>query len=146
MAAAAPPVTAIAGGTGRVLGHGTLLAPNNTINVATGTIALKASFPNADNRLWPGQFVTARIQVGELHGAVTVPDVAIEDGPSGLYVYVVQSDDTAKQASVKAGYSFGGRTVITSGLTPGEVIVLTDQSRVSPGAKVSVVAPTGSGS
>ena len=59
------------------------MTPNNTIDTATGTIALKASFENADDHLWPGQFVNARVQVGTLHNAVTVPTLAVEHGPDG---------------------------------------------------------------
>lgn len=73
-----------------LLGQGTLLTPDNTINVSTGTIALKATFPNTDNRLWPGQFINAHLQLGIDKNAVTIPPAAIEHGPDGLFVYVVK--------------------------------------------------------
>jgi multidrug efflux system membrane fusion protein len=116
---------------------GTLLAPNNTIDAATGTIALKAEFPNQDDRLWPGAFVRARVQVNTLHHAVTLPDLAVQHGPDGLFVYVVKPDNTVAQVPVTVGYQDGGRSVVTKGLAGNETVVLSGQSRLSPGAHVA---------
>ena len=117
---------------------GTLLTPNNTIDTSSGTIALKANFPNQDNRLWPGQFVNARVRVDLLHNAVVVPVPAIQHGPDGLFVYVVKPDQTIAQTVVQVGYQDDGSTVVTKGLTGNETVVLSGQSRLSPGVRVKV--------
>ena len=117
---------------------GILLTPNNTIDTSSGTIALKANFPNQDNRLWPGQFVNARVRVDLLHNAVVVPVPAIQHGPDGLFVYVVKPDQTIAQTVVQVGYQDDGSTVVTKGLTGNETVVLSGQSRLSPGVRVKV--------
>ena len=117
---------------------GTLLTPNNTIDTSSGTIALKANFPNQDNRLWPGQFVNARVRVDLLHNAVVVPVPAIQHGPDGLFVYVVKPDQTIAQTVVQVGYQDDGSTVVAKGLTGNETVVLSGQSRLSPGVRVKV--------
>ena len=94
MAGGASPVLAYASDDRTELGQGTLLTPDNTIDDTTGTIRLKATFPNKDGQLWPGQFINAHLQIGLAHDAVTVPPAAIEHGPDGLYVYVVRPDAT----------------------------------------------------
>ena len=117
---------------------GILLTPNNTIDTSSGTIALKANFPNQDNRLWPGQFVNARVRVDLLHNAVVVPVPAIQHGPDGLFVYVVKPDQTIAQTVVQVGYQDDGSTVVAKGLTGNETVVLSGQSRLSPGVRVKV--------
>jgi multidrug efflux system membrane fusion protein len=118
-----------------------LLTPNNTIDTTTGTISLRAKFGNGDDHLWPGQFVNARVQVDELKGAVTIPTAAIEHGPDGLFVFVVQPDQTVQQAAIQAGYEDNGKTVVTKGLSGSETVVVSGQSRVAPGTKVKAAAP-----
>ena len=76
----------------------------------------------------------------ELKAAVTLPTDAIEHGPSGLFVYVVQQDQTVQQASIQAGYEDGGRTVITKGLSGGETVVQSGQSRLAPGTKIKITS------
>ena len=88
------PVLAYASDDHTELGEGTLLTPDNTIDTTTGTIRLKATFPNKQEKLWPGQFINAHLQIGTAHDAVTIPPAAIEHGPDGLYVYVVKPDAT----------------------------------------------------
>ena len=117
---------------------GILLTPNNTIDTSSGTIALKANFPHQDNRLWPGQFVNARVRVDLLHNAVVVPVPAIQHGPDGLFVYVVKPDQTIAQTVVQVGYQDDGSTVVAKGLTGNETVVLSGQSRLSPGVRVKV--------
>ena len=104
MADGKPQVLALTSDGGRTLSEGTLLTPSNSIDATTGTIALKATFPNADRKLWPGQFVAARLRLGTDRNAVTVPQAAIQHGPDGLYVFVVKSDRTAAKQAVTTGY------------------------------------------
>jgi len=121
---------------GRQLAEGTLLTPNNSIDTTTGTIALKATFPNTNRALWPGQFVSARVQLGIAHNAVNVPESAVQHGPDGVFVYVVQPDHTAVRHNVKLGYQGDGQIVVTDGLNGGEDIIVSGQVRVQPGIKV----------
>jgi multidrug efflux system membrane fusion protein len=133
----------------KVLATGKLETTENTINTATGTIALKAIFPNQDDKLWPGAFVNARVQVGTLQHAVTIPEVAVQHGPDGLFVFVVKPDQSVAQLGIKVGYQDGGRSVVTSGLNGSETVVLSGQSRLSPGTRVAATdqskAPVASG-
>jgi multidrug efflux system membrane fusion protein len=116
---------------------GTLITPDNTIDTATGTIALKARFANADDHLWPGQFVNARLQIKVLHDAVTLPSIAVQHGPEGLFVFQVKPDDTVAQVPISVGYDYGGLSVVTKGLSGHERIVLSGQSRLTPGTRVA---------
>jgi multidrug efflux system membrane fusion protein len=118
------------------LATGMLLTPNNTIDTTTGTISLKASFPNQDDHLWPGQFVNARLQIATLRRAVTIPALAVQHGPDGLYVFKVKADDTVTQTPIEVGYDDNGLTVVTKGVAANDTVVVTGQSRLSPGTKV----------
>jgi membrane fusion protein, multidrug efflux system len=120
----------------KLLARGSLLTPNNSIDTATGTISLKAEFSNADDHLWPGQFINARVQVDTLGKAITLPSLSIEHGPNGLFVYLVSSNGMVAQTAVQIGYQDNGSSVVTKGLSSGDVVVLTGQSRLSPGAHV----------
>jgi len=135
------PVKALAGDGATVLAEGTLLTPNNTIDTSSGTIALKATFANTDDHLWPGQFVNTRVQVATLHNAVTVPDTAVQHGPNGLFIYIVKPDQTVAETAVQEGYQDNGITVITKGLSGNETVVVAGQSRLSPGTRVQAKAP-----
>jgi membrane fusion protein, multidrug efflux system len=121
----------------QVLATGTLLTPNNTIDTTTGTISLKATFENKDDHLWPGQFVNARVQVDTLHNAVTVPALAVQHGPDGLFVYVVKPDQTVDQANIQVGYEDSGQAVVTKGLSGNQTVVVAGQSRLAPGTHVA---------
>jgi membrane fusion protein, multidrug efflux system len=134
------PVEVLASDDQRQLASGTLLTPNNTIDTSSGTISLKATFANQDDHLWPGQFVNTRVQVDTLHKAVTVPNLAVQHGPDGLFVYTIKPDHTVAQTPVQQGYQDDGRTVITKGLSGSEDIVVTGQSRLSPGTRVQAKA------
>jgi multidrug efflux system membrane fusion protein len=136
----AVPVEVHAADNDRLLATGTLLTPNNTIDTTTGTISLKATFANQDDHLWPGAFVNTRVQVATLNKAVTVPVVAVQHGPDGLFVYVVKPDNTVAQVTVQEGYQDNGRAVITKGLSGNETVVVTGQSRLSPGTRVQARA------
>ncbi len=120
----------------KVLATGTLLTPDNAIDTSTGTISLKASFENNDDHLWPGQFVNTRVQVGTLHKVVTVPLLAVQHGPDGLFVYVVKPDQTADQVNVQVGYQDEDRAVVSKGLSGMETVVVSGQSRLAPGLRV----------
>jgi multidrug efflux system membrane fusion protein len=124
------------------LATGTLMTPNNAIDTTTGTISLKAQFANSDDHLWPGQFVNARLQVETLHDAVTIPALAVQHGPDGLYVFRVKSDDTVVQTPIAVGYQDNGLVVATKGLSGDDTIVVTGQSRLAPGTKVKTKRAT----
>jgi multidrug efflux system membrane fusion protein len=137
MEATTLPVSAYTSDDKTLLGQGVLETPNNTIDTTTGTIQLKAIFANDRDRLWPGEFVNARLQVDTLRNVVTVPQVAIQHGPTGLFVYTIQPDQTVRQQSVETGYDDGQIAVVTKGLQAGEKLVLEGQSRLSPGVHVA---------
>ncbi len=142
MAKGALPVVAYTSDDKTKLGDGTLLTPNNTIDTTTGTIQLKATFLNDNDRLWPGEFINARLLVETLHNAITVPLAAIEHGPDGLYVYAVGANDTVQSQTIEIGYQDAGTAVVTKGLQPGQTVVVAGQSRLSPGTRVNTNAST----
>jgi multidrug efflux system membrane fusion protein len=119
------------------LTEGKILTPNNTIDTTTGTISIKALFANQDGKLWPGQFVETQTQSQILKGVVTVPREAIQHGPSGLFAYVVKSDNTVAQVPIQVGYENDQSAVVLQGLSDGENIVVAGQSRLSPGVRVT---------
>lgn len=134
------PVTAYSSDDKTKLADGELLTPNNSIDTATGTIQLKATFPNDNDALWPGEFANARLRVDTLHNAVTVPLAAVQHGPNGLYVYTVKPDSTVQQQMVQVAYQYGDTAVIGKGVNGGENVVVTGQSRLAPGTRVAVNA------
>ena len=143
MAARKLPVIAFAQDDRTQLAEGTLLTIDNQIDQSTGTIRLKAIFPNTDDKLWPGQFINARLQVATLAHALTVPSNAIQRGPNGLYVYVVGADAAVKMQPVAVQQDDGKIAVIGDGLPDAAVVVTAGQSRLQDGAKVSVGDPAG---
>jgi membrane fusion protein, multidrug efflux system len=124
------------------LAAGELLLIDNQIDQTTSTIRLKASFPNADERLWPGEFVEVRVLVDTLVNAVTIPSAALERSQDGLFVWVIGKDDTAEMRPVTAGPSIGDMTVVASGLRAGERVVVSGQYRLKPGAMVDAKEPS----
>ncbi len=120
----------------QVLATGTLVTPNNTIDATTGTISMKATFQNQDDHLWPGEFVNTRVQVDVLQNAVTLPALAVQHGPDGLFVYAVKPGQTVAQANIQVGYEDNGMAVVTKGLAGNQTVVLSGQSRLSPGTHV----------
>lgn len=129
-----------------LLGTGRLISLDNQIDSATGTVRLKAVFPNTDEALYPNQFVNARLLVRTLHDAVTVPAAAVQLGRRGAYVYVVRQGerggDEAELRLVTPGISTGGLTVIEKGLAPGEKVVVDGLDRLREGIAVRVAATT----
>jgi multidrug efflux system membrane fusion protein len=135
-------VAAWSGAPARELAQGTLLTPDNAIDTTTGTIRLKATFPNADNKLWPGQFVDARLLLRTERQVVAVPARAVQHGLTDLYVYVVRPDSTVHRQPVEAT-DRGPVMVITKGLEPDQTIVLEGQSRLQEGMLVVATAAPG---
>lgn len=119
--------------------RGRLLVLNNEVNQNTGTLTLKARFPNPKRRLWPGAFVTVRLEVRVEHGAVTVPALAVQQGAEGDFVFVVDATGIAHQRAVTLGVEEGNEAVIASGLVPGETVVTDGAAQLSDGRKVKVV-------
>ena len=128
------------------LAEGHLLLIDNQIDQATSTIRLKAEFPNEDERLWPGEFLRIRILITTRKDAVTVPPVAIQRGPEGLYVWVVKPDNTAEQRPVNAQTVNDDVAVALKGLSAGEHVVTNGQSRLDVGVHVAIKpSPTAPG-
>jgi multidrug efflux system membrane fusion protein len=136
MAAGKLPVTAHSADDRQLLGTGELITIDNTIDVATGTIKLKARFENADSKLWPGQFVNARLQTEVQKGVLVIPSIAVQRGPANLFVYTVKADNTAAVTPVKVGQDDGQVAIVTSGLEDGMQVVVNGQSRLQNGARV----------
>jgi multidrug efflux system membrane fusion protein len=156
MAAGTLAVQAYASDDKTLLDRGTLLTPDNAIDPNTGTIKLKALFPNLANKLWPGQFVNARLLVDARANALTVPSHAIQHGPDGLYVYLVNPDATVARQPVEVSNDDGSVAVIVNGLADTAVVVTDGQSRLQVGMRVAAsegaaerpgsAKPAGSGS
>lgn len=123
---------------------GRLTFINNTVDSTTGTIMLKATFPNSDRRLWPGQFVNVTLDLTMQPHVTVVPSQAVQTGEQGKYVYVVKPDHTAEFRPVEVGNTLAGLTVVEKGIRPGETVVTNGQLRLYPGAKVSFKAETAS--
>jgi multidrug efflux system membrane fusion protein len=136
-AAGKPPVVAYAQNDQTTLGDGELVAASNSISTGTGTIMLKATFPNTERHLWPGQFVNAHLQLTVEHNAVTVPIAAIQHGPDGLYLFVVGQDSTTNVRPIVIGYEDKTLAVVTKGLNGGEQVVVAGQSRLDNGTRVT---------
>lgn len=132
------PVTALTSDGKTELDKGTLALIDNQVDVATGSIRLKAKFDNNDNKLWPGLTVATRLQVETLKNAVVVPDVAVERGPDGLFVYVVGDDNTVEMHKVDASVIQDGKAVIASGVAEGQRVVTSGSYRLQPGTAVEV--------
>jgi multidrug efflux system membrane fusion protein len=132
------PVTAIAQDDKTELDKGTIELVDNVVDQATGTIKLKARFPNAQLRLWPGDFVNGRIVVDTRKGGLTVPSEAIRHGPRGDFVWVVSPDKHAAVQVIGVGQSFGGRTLIDYGIGPGQQVVVQGYYRLENGSRVDI--------
>jgi multidrug efflux system membrane fusion protein len=124
------------------LGEGALSLVDNQIDQGTGTIRLKATFPNEDHALWPGQFINIRLLLRTLQQVVTVPSTAVQRGPSGMYVYVIKPDSTVAMQPVGVGQMNDGTSVVEQGLQAGDKIVVRGQYRLQPGTRVQAGAKT----
>jgi multidrug efflux system membrane fusion protein len=133
----AVPVDAFDSDNKTVLDTGTLTVVDNQVDQTTGTVKLKATFPNAMQQLWPGQFVNVRLTVDTLKNAVTVPTAAVQRGPNGAFVYGI-ADDKAVLKTVEVGRQDETVSVITSGLKPPEQVITTGFARLTNGDRVRV--------
>ena len=125
-----------------IAGDGQVDVVDNQISSDTGTFKVRAVFPNPGNALWPGQFVNVRLTLRTLDNGVVVPTQAVQRGPDGDYVYVVQGDNTVKMQTVKQGAEVGDSQVqLAQGLKAGERVVTEGQFRLKPGSKVAPLKP-----
>jgi multidrug efflux system membrane fusion protein len=131
------------GSAGAVLDTGQLAVLDNQVDPTTGTIKLKATFPNPGNKLWPGAFVGVRLQVRVAHDAVVVPPAAVQRGPNGAFVFLVTAEGTAKRQPVTVGHEDADESIITAGVKTGDKMVVDGASRLSDGTKIEVVQATG---
>jgi multidrug efflux system membrane fusion protein len=125
------------------LDRGTLQVIDNQMDQATGTIRMKAEFPNARLQLWPGQFVNIRVLVETLKDVITVPTAAVQRGPSGTFVYVVDAESKAAVRPIKVAMLDDTRAVISDGLKADERVVTTGFTRLSNGTRVNVQEGSG---
>jgi membrane fusion protein, multidrug efflux system len=120
------------------LAEGTLSLINNQVDASTGMVVVKATFDNADERLWPGELVSARVIMATQENVITVPMDAVLEGSDGDYVYVIKPDKTVEHRDVAVALSEEGLAVIERGLAPGESVVTEGQGRLSNEAKIKV--------
>ncbi len=125
--------------------QGELTFINNTVDEATGTILLKATFSNENSALWPGQFVNVELTLSDLTNAIVVPSPAVQTGQKGEYIYVVKSDKTVEERPVTIGITYQGETVVVKGLKAGETVVTDGQSRLVPGVKAAITTAAQAG-
>ena len=118
--------------------EGKLTLIDNQIDTATGTLRLKATFDNADERLWPGQFVNVRLVIATRNGAVTVPQRAVMQGATGYYAYIVKPDNTVERRAVEVAGMQDGIAIVDKGLAAGEKIVVDGQYRLTDGAQIKI--------
>jgi membrane fusion protein, multidrug efflux system len=131
-------VQAFAASDEKQIAEGVLDLVDNTVDQTTGTVKLKAEFPNKDKALWPGQFVNAHLVLKLVHDGITVPTVAIQTGPSGPYAYVVKADSTVERRPVTVVQTDNNTTLVGSGLQAGERVVTAGQFKLDQGTKVQV--------
>ena len=139
MASGKPKVVAFASDDRTELDQGQLLTLDNTIDATTGTIKLKAVFPNGQLTLWPGQFVNIRLLAAITAGALTVPSVAVRHGQEGLFVFVIKPDQTVARQTVELARDDGATAVISKGVEEGQQVVTDGHSRLQSGSKVAII-------
>ena len=135
--------------TGALLGTGELAVADNHVDQATGTVQLKARFPNDSRQLWPGQFVNVRLVLQTIANTPTIPAVAVNQGPNGAYAYVVGPQNKVEARPINVMATEGETAVVQSGLKPGEIVVTDGQMSLSRGSTVAYAGgpapPTGGG-
>jgi multidrug efflux system membrane fusion protein len=132
------PVTVFSSDNTKQLATGTLYAISNQMATSTGTVTLRATFPNDNEALYPNEFVNAQLLVDTLHNAVLVPTPAVQTGAPGDYVFLVNGDDTVSVHKVTLGPSNGQYTAILAGLSAGQTVVTDGTDRLSDGAKIRI--------
>ena len=130
----------------QALATGTLLLVDNIIDQTSATIRLKAMFPNEDDKLWPGEFVNARVLLETRSNAVVVPSAAVQRGPNGLFVWAVSGKDIAEPRPIETAQTFDNLTIVTSGLSGDERVVTDGQYRLQRNAPVTYTSPQIAGS
>lgn len=131
-------VRAVPTGESRAESEGRLSFIDNAVDQLTGTIRLRATFPNRDNVLWPGQFANVTLTLDRQENALVIPADAVQNGPKGAFVYVIKPDSSAEMRSVRVDRTDGPEAVIGEGLKDGETVVTSGQIRLTPGAKVQL--------
>lgn len=134
-------VLALDRGNTTTLDEGRLAVVDNEIDQTTGTVKLKATFPNNDLKLWPGKFVNARLILTTRKGAIVVPSSVVQRGPQGTYAYVIKPDKTVEMRPIKVAQTEASVALIDSGLEPGEQVVVDGQYKLQPGAHVELTSP-----
>jgi len=140
MAEGTLPVQALAADNTSVVDTGKLTVINNQVDQTTGTVQLKAEFPNLNVQLWPGQFINVRVLISTLRQVVVVPTAAVQRGPDGAFVYVVREDNTAGMRPVQVSKQDDQQAVVASGVAAGDQVVTTGFGRLADGSKVEVSA------
>ena len=135
------PVLALDRGNTTTLDQGKLAVVDNEIDQTTGTVKLKATFPNPDLKLWPGKFVNARLILTTRKNATVVPSSVVQRGPQGTYAYVIKPDKSVEMRPIKVAQTENNQALIDSGLQPGEQVVVDGQYKLQPGARVELTAP-----
>lgn len=125
----------------RLLSTGTLSVVDNLIDQATATYRLKATFSNDDEKLWPGEFVNARLLLEVRKNVVVIPPLAVQRGPHGLFAWVVKADSTVEPRPIQTGTTTGDRTIVVSGVEEGERVVTDGQYKLQTNAPVTITAP-----
>jgi len=125
-----------------VLGRGNVLVLDNEVDPNTGTIKLKAIFPNPGLRLWPGAFVNVRLSLRVDHGVVTVPIASVQRGPQGAYVYTVNPDNTVSRHPITVARQTEDVAIVSTGLTQGQVVVSDGASRLTDGSHIHALQPS----
>lgn len=148
MEAGTPEVLAVPQGddgrdAGKLIDRGTLTVLDNEVDPTTGTIKLKASFPNEHLRIWPGAFINVRLKVDTVPDATVVPPAAVQRGPAGPYIYVVNDDLTAARRAITLGHEDVSAAIVVAGVTPGEKVVVDGAARLTDKAKVTIATPAG---
>jgi multidrug efflux system membrane fusion protein len=133
------PVIALAQDDKTTLDRGFVELVDNQVDQTTGTIKLKASFPNTNLRLWPGNFVNGRVIVDTRHDGLMLPSAAIRHGPRGDFAWVIRPDHTVEAKNVTVGQAFDGRSYIERGLTRGDQVVIDGYFRLENGTKIDIV-------
>ena len=126
------------GGEGKSVASGRITFVDNTVDQTTGTIKIKATFPNQDRWLWPGQFVNVNVRLTTESAAIVVPTAAVQTGPDGYYVFVVKQDQTVELRPVTVARVAGNETLIKEGVAAGDTVVTDGHLRLVPGSRVTM--------
>src|SRR5262249_40181270 len=139
------PVDALAADGTNVLDHGKMVVIDNQVDQTTGTVKIKAEFPNANLQLWPGQFANVRVLIDTLRQVGVVPTAAIQGGPNGTFVYVLKDDSTVSMGPVTITQKNDVQAVIGKGVQVGERVITTGFARLTDGTKVTATGAEDAG-